>query len=233
MDYPKTVQGVGLVDRKFVNENPVTGQVGSLIPAEWGNSVTDEILNVIQAAGMEPNEQATNQLIQAIRQLAAIGSPTGMIAFIHDTDVPDGWLLCNGAAVSRTEYAALFAKIGVKYGSGDGSTTFNLPNLDGRVLQGTTNTGQVGNYLEASLPNIQGAFGGLVDWRNYSDAGHSCSHPFSVDWQGTYRNLEGSNDTPQNNRDISMSFDSNKSNATYTGSKMQPSALQVLACIRI
>lgn len=78
--------------------------------------------------------------------------PPGMFGLFHATDVPEGWLLCNGATVSRTTYSRLFAKIGTKYGAGDGSTTFALPNLDGRVLQGTTNTGSVGNYLEASLP---------------------------------------------------------------------------------
>ena len=229
MDYPKTVQGVGLVDGKFVNENPATGQVGSLIPAEWGNSVTDEILNVIQAAGMEPNEQATNQLIQAIRQLAAIGSPTGMIAFIHDTDVPDGWLLCNGAAVSRTEYAALFAKIGVKYGSGDGSTTFNLPNLDGRVLQGTTNTGQVGNYLEASLPNIAGslsayALGSSITANAWSGALYPRESNKGLDVQ-----IRDS-DTAFLQQDLN--FEASKSNSIYHDATLQPSAIQCLACIK-
>ena len=234
MDYPKTVQGVGLVDGKFVNENPATGQVGSLIPAEWGNSVTDEILNVIQAAGMEPSEQATNQLIQAIRQLAAIGSPTGMIAFIHDTDVPDGWLLCNGAAVSRTEYAALFAKIGVKYGSGDGSTTFNLPNLDGRVLQGTTNIGQVGNYLEASLPNIQGSLYSQPYGENRENIFVWTSGSFSSNLSGSTGrgSLTINNDVPGSTLSY-LSFDADKSSSVYNGSAMQPRALQVLACIRI
>ena len=223
MDYPKTVQGVGLVDGKFVNENPATGQVGSLIPAEWGNSVTDEILNVIKAAGMEPSEQATNQLIQAIRQLAAIGSPTGMIAFIHDTDVPDGWLLCNGAAVSRTEYAALFAKIGVKYGSGDGSTTFNLPNLDGRVLQGTTNIGQVGNYLEASLPNIIGTITDFLTYSKYEVGG-----AFSNNWY----HYEYSVGSGQNTATVSTRFEAKNGNAIYNGTSVQSPALQVLPCIR-
>ena len=57
---------------------------------------TEEILNVIRSAGFEHDEEAVNQLATAIKQLSSIGSPTGMIAFIHATDVPDGWLLCNG-----------------------------------------------------------------------------------------------------------------------------------------
>lgn len=51
-------------------------------------------------------------------------------------DVPDGWLLTNGDAISRTLYADLFDVIGTTYGVGDGSTTFNLPNFDGRVPVG-------------------------------------------------------------------------------------------------
>ena len=54
---------------------------------------------------------------------------------------PTGWLLCDGAAVSRTTYSALFAAISTYYGAGDGSTTFNVPNLKGRVPVGI-DTGQ-------------------------------------------------------------------------------------------
>lgn len=50
--------------------------------------------------------------------------------------VPDGWLECNGQAVSRTTYAALFAVISDDYGNGDGSTTFNLPKISGRTVRG-------------------------------------------------------------------------------------------------
>ena len=82
--------------------------------------------------------------------------PVGTIDFAHD--VPEGWLECNGAAVSRTKYARLFKKIGTKYGAGDGSTTFNLPNLHHRVLEGTNTTNEVAKYQEAGLPDISGEF---------------------------------------------------------------------------
>ena len=228
MDYPKSVEGNGLVGGKFVDENPATGQIGSLIPAVWGNSVTDEILNVIRAGGLTPSETQVNQLLQAIQQLAAIGSPTGMIAFIHSTDVPDGWLLCNGAAVSRTTYANLFAKIGVKYGSGNGSTTFNLPNLDGRVLQGTTNTGNVGTYLEASLPNIQGTTQcvGYVA-RNWQ-AGLNADGPFSGMQRWEYLFSIGSD---ANDGSV-IEFNANLDNALYNGQSLRLPALQTLPCIR-
>lgn len=71
-------------------------------------------------------------------------TPAGMLGFYPVNRVPDGWLLCNGQAVSRATYANLFAAIGTIYGVGDGATTFNLPNAQGRVLMGATGTYGVG-----------------------------------------------------------------------------------------
>ncbi|WP_236180433.1 gp53-like domain-containing protein [Pseudomonas mosselii] len=71
MDYPKRIPNVGLIGGRFADENPNTGQPGSLIPAAWGNAVTDELLAVIEAAGFTPSEDDTSQLLQAIQGLAA------------------------------------------------------------------------------------------------------------------------------------------------------------------
>ena len=76
MDYPKSVPGVGLVGGKFIDENVQTGQQGSLIPAAWGNAVTDEILAVIAGAGLTPDESAYDQLLEAIETLIASGVVT-------------------------------------------------------------------------------------------------------------------------------------------------------------
>ena len=61
---------------------------------------------------------------------------TGTIMPTGSETVPSGWLLCNGAAVSRTTYANLFGAIGISFGAGNGTTTFNLPDLRGRVPVG-------------------------------------------------------------------------------------------------
>lgn len=66
--------------------------------------------------------------------------PIGSITLYASDVVPENWLLCDGSAVSRTEYAALFNIIGTTYGSGDGSTTFNLPDLRGKVAVGKDST---------------------------------------------------------------------------------------------
>lgn len=73
MDYPKSVPSAGLVDGKFVDENPLTGTPGSLIPAAWGNGVTQEIVNVIKAGDISPDETRNDQLLQAIQLVTAKG----------------------------------------------------------------------------------------------------------------------------------------------------------------
>lgn len=77
------------------------------------------------------------------RNLASAGAtaaggmaPTGVVLPFAGSAAPTGWLLCDGSAVSRTTYAALFTAIGTTYGSGNGTTTFNLPDLGGRVPAG-------------------------------------------------------------------------------------------------
>lgn len=68
-------------------------------------------------------------------------SPPGVIAAYMATNAPAGWLLCDGSAVSRTTYSVLFGVIGTSSGSGNGSTTFNLPDLRGMFLRGVDNVG--------------------------------------------------------------------------------------------
>lgn len=69
MDFPKSVPGVGLVNGRFIDEDPLAATPGSLIPSVWGNSVTFELLNVIEEAGMDPNESDNTQLVTAIKAL--------------------------------------------------------------------------------------------------------------------------------------------------------------------
>lgn len=83
-------------------------------------------------------------------------SKTGMVQMYAGDTAPAGWLMCDGSAVSRTTYPALFAVIGTKYGEGDGSTTFNLPNMRDRVPQGSGARTATNGQIAAGLPNITG-----------------------------------------------------------------------------
>ena len=67
------------------------------------------------------------------------GVPTGSVFTMATTTVPSGYLECDGAAVSRTTYADLFAAIGTTWGAGNGSSTFNVPNLQGEFVRGWDN----------------------------------------------------------------------------------------------
>ncbi len=71
-----------------------------------------------------------------LAKLNAMSVPVKAVIPFPSADPPDGWLECNGAAISRTAYAALYAAIGVMYGNGDGSTTFNIPDYRGYFLRG-------------------------------------------------------------------------------------------------
>lgn len=70
--------------------------------------------------------------------------PSGVIKAFAGNTAPDGWLICNGQAVSRSECAALFSVIGTTYGAGDKSTTFNVPNLQGKMIIGADSTYTLG-----------------------------------------------------------------------------------------
>lgn len=64
------------------------------------------------------------------------GVPVGSVFWLATQTAPEGYLICDGSAVSRTEYADLFAAIGTTFGTGDGSTTFALPNLQAAFIRG-------------------------------------------------------------------------------------------------
>ncbi len=93
-------------------------------------------------AGSSTNttQLATTAFVQtAVGALVTI--PSGMLAPFAGTSAPTGWFLCYGQAVSRTTYAALFTAIGTTYGTGDGTSTFNLPDLRGRTIAGVDDMG--------------------------------------------------------------------------------------------
>ncbi|PCM49715.1 phage tail protein [Pseudomonas fluorescens] len=75
MDYPNSVPSAGLVNGRFVDEDPIAGKPGSLIPASWGNGVTQELLNVIQAAGLTASEVKADQLLTALRSNRLFATP--------------------------------------------------------------------------------------------------------------------------------------------------------------
>ena len=178
-------------------------------------------------AGTATNKLMTPQRVaQAIDALLPPSIPTGALMFFHATTPPEGWLLCNGQGVSRTTYANLFAVIGTKYGAGDGSTTFNLPNLHHRFLEGTTTTSEVGQSVSAGLPNISGEFG-----------------YYRADANSVYRYASGAFSTRDSGKGytgqsavsgFAWTFSASDSSGTYGNSlSVQPPAIRLLPCIKL
>jgi microcystin-dependent protein len=95
----------------------------------------NDAIEAMQAKIGVDNSAVTTSLDYKVR----IGDPVGQISMWATSSAPTGWLICDGSPVSRSTYSALHTLMqaaGYPYGAGDGSTTFNLPNLKGRVVVG-------------------------------------------------------------------------------------------------
>lgn len=90
-------------------------------------------------------------IVGSVGAAAPSALPSGTMAMFGAPAAPSGWLICDGLAYSRTTYAGLYAAIGTTYGAGDGSTTFNVPDLRGRVPVGEGNGSGLSSRLIGSV----------------------------------------------------------------------------------
>jgi len=113
------------------------------------------------------------------------GIPTATIVPWSTSSVPTGFLECNGAAVSRSTYAALFTAVGTTYGAGDGSSTFNVPDLQDNVAMGKSGTKALASTGGANTVAATGNVGGSTANATLSTAQlASHSHPGGVSQAG-------------------------------------------------
>ncbi|MBQ5918480.1 MAG: tail fiber protein [Lachnospiraceae bacterium] len=151
--------------------------------------------------------------------------PIGSYIQFAGSQAPTGFLVCNGSAISRTTYSNLFAVIGTKYGSGNGSTTFNLPNLTDRFLQGSTTSGTVKN---AGLPNITGNTGAFTLLAGVNVTSSAFGPPFISAPDAAIQATASSNIGCG-----SVGLNASLSNSIYgNSSTVQPPALTCLICIK-
>jgi phage-related tail fiber protein len=171
---------------------------------------------------------------------------TGMVAYFAKSTAPAGWLLCNGAAVSRTTYSNLFVAIGTLWGTGNGSTTFNVPDMRGEFARGWDN----GRGIDSgrSFASAQGA--AMV---NHTHSGttsamsanashqHGARFGYAVGWSGGGPILNALQPTNNSTNDTGNGTLQQNINHTHTlttgnpstggGTETRPRNIALLACI--
>ena len=173
----------------------------------------------------KPDNLATDDDIAVLQEeIAKKGVPVGTIEYFATSTPPAGYLKADGAAVGRETYPDLFAAIGTAFGEGDGSTTFNLPDLIGRFAQGSDVPGQ---KLEAGLPNAIGKLSGFFGFTPvYKSGALSTTGSAGVQFE-TIGVAGGASSNKIINLDLS------ESNPIYGASDtVQPPALTLLPCIK-
>lgn len=155
-----------------------------------------------------------------------VDAPGVIKLFAGDTP-PEGHLVCNGGAVSRAAYPELFAAIGTRYGAGDGTTTFNLPNTEDRFPRFAGGGLVVGEKQGDAIRDIAGNMA-ICDATFKYLLGASLSGAFSASQTtsgiGTLGAISGLLESP----DILF----NASNVVPTANENRPKAIALLACIR-
>ena len=200
--------------------NPTAGKIFSINPQN-GQAIFDgkHLVRSVNGTKADANGNVTIQ--------AGGSVPVGTIIAYGGVSAPQGYLICNGGAISRTQYSALYGVIGTRFGAGDGSSTFNIPNMHHRFLEGTTTASEVGNYVSAGLPNIEGGFS---ENRNaFTQYAYGQGAFYKVDTGKTGGVVDGVNGYYVSN----IKFSASRSNSIFSRSSIvQPNSLRCIFIIR-
>jgi microcystin-dependent protein len=210
------IDGPGHLNNQFAAEDVATGRAPTVVTPEWLNAIQGELVAVITDAGLALNKANNGQLLAALNAKFNV-SPTepGAVGLFARNSPPSGWIKANGALLSRTTYAALFAAIGTTFGNGDGSTTFALPDLRGEFARG---------WDDARGVDVGRAFGSAQ-----AAQFESHTHQFDVK-TGYYNDVAGTN-APTGTypgRNTTGQWATSSSGGTET----RPRNIALLACIK-
>jgi len=169
--------------------NPVVPN--TLIESNWANSTMDDIAVALTAslprdgsapmtgpltlsadAPTAPRHAVSKSYVEQFLAYST-GMPVGAISAYGGASAPGGWLKCDGAAVSRTTYADLFAAIGTIYGAGDASTTFNVPDLRDEFIRGKSAARALGSKQAASFASHTHTANDPGHFHTLNDPGHT------------------------------------------------------------
>ena len=150
-------------------------------------------------------------------------APAGAVCFVCQSSAPTGWLKANGQAVSRTTYAGLFSAIGTTFGSGDGSTTFNVPDLRGYFPRGWDDSRGVDSGRNIGTAQDD-AFQG--HWHSYTGTTTDNAGGIGGIIDGPNTRIEGGGDL------ILGPKSDGSSGSPRTAAETRPKNIALLACIK-
>lgn len=214
------------------NGDPSKGIAPTLPGAAWFHWVSQTLGCAIQGNDLTIDQTKTDQLLSAMKNLGKAIVPIGTVVFYLGTTIPDGYLLCNGASLSRTEFPELFEVLGTKCGSVD-SAHFTLPDTHHRFLEGTTTLSEVGQYIAAGLPNILSSGRGFGDQFDISQFGFAdLTGAMYISRRGP-RKYDRDMYESHDNAALAWSFDASRNSAVYGASTTnQPASVRFLCLIR-
>ncbi|WP_414500070.1 phage tail protein [Zymobacter sp. IVIA_12111.31 C1] len=242
-DLESAVQG--LEDRKASKDELNKAIEGLGVQAAARMTHSNDALASLEGSKIEVADTA--QLVEARKLIDAL-VPAGTVIHVAMSNAPEGYLAANGSAVSRQTYARLFAAIGTTFGGGDGSTTFNLPDLRGEFIRGWDNgrgvdSGrQIGSWqaptalrteMGPTWPDDQGKSIGLW-YSSVDNQGLSIKDSLVVDPKtpnGT--SVKDNSNSSEDNSLYANSIDFTSTNASKSWVTIRPRNIALLACIKI
>ena len=206
----------------------IAGVAKLLLRLESNGSIIDLVPTATPTANRVPMATSAGTLDPGwieTPEVSWLSFPTGFIApILHTETPPSGWLECNGAAVSRTTYSALFAVVGTWYGAGNGSTTFNLPDLRGKFLRGWAH-GSANDPDRATRTSRGDGTAGDHVGTNQADEYRSHTHALPPDG--------GSSELPGTPGDTSTIYGTSSSSTGYSGgNETRPININTMWCIK-
>lgn len=220
---PATTQVAGVVKLASLDEIK-TGTNSSKAVTPSG------VFNFVKTYVTEAIDALKTLLRKEIAAAALAAVPIGACIFYLGTEIPDGFLLMNGASVAKADFDDLYDVIGDKFGNVD-SDHFNLPDTHHRFLEGTTNIAEVGNYISAGLPNSTFGFS------QHNTQGASLIYP-NLDGackprgpqNSKYQRIENLSDSPSY---TGITYDASIGNSIFgKSSTVQPAGLYGMFLVR-
>lgn len=193
-------------------------KLNSILDIGSGRIITNE-----ERAKLDAISTLSADQINILNNIDKVGSPIGSIIIWPTEIVPENYFECNGAEISRTEYSDLYAKIGTRYGDGDGATTFNIPNYQSEFLRGWSHSSGKDPDAASRTDRGDGTIGDNIGTKQ-SDELKSHTHQY-------YR-YTGGGSTNYVSTPESSSLTNKLTTLATGGSETRPRNINVMYCIR-